>query len=86
MSPDWKFLCLGVGPSINYAIILGKIVGGIISLISGDKNTLNHWIWMGITIAFFVYIFVLIFFTRITRIKGITRIIRKMACEMNQEQ
>ena len=86
MSPDLKFLCLGVGPSINYAIILGKIVGGIISLISGDKNTLNHWIWMGITIAFFVYIFVLIFFTRITRIKGITRIIRKMACEMNQEQ
>jgi hypothetical protein len=83
MLPDWKFLCLGVGPSINYAIIIGKIIGGIISLIFSDNNELNHWIWMGITAGFFIYIVILIFFTRIIRVKGITRIIRKMACETN---
>ena len=83
MSPDLKFLCLGVGPSINYAIIFGKIIGGIISFFFSSNNQVNHWIWMGVTAAFFIYIFILIFFTRIIRIKGITRIIRKMACEMN---
>jgi len=83
MSPDLKFLCLGVGPSINYAIIFGKIIGGIISFFFSSNNQVNHWIWMGITAAFFIYIFILIFFTRIIRIKGITRIIRKKACEMN---
>ena len=83
MLPDWKFLCLGVGPSINYAIIIGKIIGGIISFIFSENNEVNHWIWMGITTAFFIYILILIFFTRIIRVKGITRIIRKMACEIN---
>ena len=84
MSPDWKFLGSSIGPTINYSIIIGKIIGGIISLIFGTDNYINHWIWMGITIAFFVYIFILIFFTRIIRIKGISRIIRKKACENNE--
>ena len=85
MSPDWQFLCTGVGPLINYSIIIGKIIGGIISLIFSTREYVNHWIWMGITIAFFIYIFVLIFFTRIIRIKGIARIIRKNACDVNME-
>ena len=85
MSPDWQFCCLGVGPSINYSIILGKIFGGIISLIFSNYEQINHWVWMGITIVFFIYIFILIFFTRIIRIKGISRIIRKNACEANKE-
>ena len=84
MSPDWKFLGSNIGPTINYSIIIGKIIGGIISLIFGTDNYINHWIWMGITIEFFVYIFILIFFTRIIRIKGISRIIRKKACENNE--
>ena len=84
MQPDWNFLCLGVGHWINYSIIIGKILGGIISFIFSVDNHINHWIWMGITIAFFIYIFVLIFFTRIIRIKGIVRIIRKNAIEANE--
>ena len=83
MSPEWRFLCIGVGPSINYVIILGKIIGGIISLFCSNNDEVNHWIWMGITASFFIYIIILIFFTRIIRVKGITRIIRKMACEIN---
>ena len=83
MSPEWKFLCVGVGPAINYVIIIGKIIGGIISLFFSNDNEVNHWIWMAITASFFIYIFILIFFTRIIRIKGITRIIRKMASENN---
>ena len=85
MSPDWQFMCSGVGPLINYSIIIGKIIGGIISLIFSTSDYINHWVWMGITIAFFIYIFVLIFFTRIIRIKGIARIIRKNACDVNME-
>ena len=84
MSPDWRFCCISVGPSINYSIIIGKIIGGIISLFFCDDDNVNHWIWMGIFTAFFIYIFILIFFTRIIRIKGITRIIRKIACEASQ--
>ena len=83
MSPEWKFLCIGVGPAINYVIIIGKIIGGIISLFFSNDNEINHWIWMAITASFFIYIIILIFFTRIIRMKGITRIIRKMACENN---
>ena len=85
MLPDWQFLCIGVGHSINYVIILGKIIGGIISLIFSNDNHINHWIWMGITAGFFIYILILIFFTRIIRIKGITRIIRKMEIESNKD-
>ena len=84
MLPDWEFLCLGVGHWINYTIIIGQILGGIISFIFCVDNHINHWIWMGITFAFFIYIIVLIYFTRIIRIKGIVRIIRKNAIEANE--
>ena len=83
MSPEWRFLCIGVGPAINYVIIIGKIIGGIFSLLWSTDNEVNHWIWMAITASFFIYIIILIFFTRIIRMKGITRIIRKKACENN---
>ena len=44
MSPEWKFLCVGVGPAINYVIIIGKIIGGIISLFFSNDNEVNQLI------------------------------------------
>ena len=85
MLPDWKFLCMSIGPLINFSIICGEVCGGIISLFFSSNDYINQWIIMIITIIFFIYILILIFLTRTIRLKGITRIIRKNACETNQE-
>ena len=86
LSPDWKFLGKGVGYMTNYVILGGKIIGGIICLFLCNKEYTNHWVLVGITFAFFIFILILSFFTRILRIRGITRVIRKNALEINVEQ
>ena len=86
LSPDWKFLGKSVGYITNYVILSGKIIGGIICLILCSKEYTNHWVLVGITFAFFIFILILSFFTRILRIRGITRVIRKNALEINLDQ
>ena len=85
LSPDWKIFRRGTGHWTNYVIILGKILGGIICLLLNKKDYLNHWVLIGITFAFFICIFTILFFTRIFKIRGITRVIRKGALEINLE-
>jgi hypothetical protein len=86
LSPDWKFLGKSVGYMTNYVILSGKIIGGIICLFLCSKEYTNHWVLVGITFAFFIFILILSFFTRNLRIRGITRVIRKNALEINLEQ
>mgnify|MGYP002624499578 CR=1 FL=1 len=86
LSPDWKFLGKSVGYMTNYIILSGKIIGGIICLFLCSEEYTNHWVLVGITFSFFIFILILCFFTRILRIRGITRVIRKNALESNLEQ
>ena len=83
LSPDWKIFGRGTGHWTNYVIIFGKILGGIICMLLNKEDYLNHWVLIGITFAFFICIFIMLFFTRILKIKGITRVIRKGALEIN---
>ena len=83
LSPEWKILGRNIGHWNYYIIILGKIVGGMISFLLSDKGNSNIWVLVGITCAFFISFLILTFFTRILQIKGITRVIRKTALEIN---
>ena len=83
LSPEWKIIGRNLGHWYYYIIILGKIVGGIISFFLSGKGKVNNWVLVGITCTFFISFLILTFFTRILQIKGIARVIRKTALEIN---
>ena len=85
LSPEWKFFNRKVGYLTNYIIIIGKIFGGIICMLFNSKGYLNNWILAGIIFAFFICVIYFIYFTRILKIKGISRVIRKSVLEINLE-
>jgi hypothetical protein len=86
LPPGWNILGRGVGNYINYIILCGKIIGGIICLfLCGEKHT-NIWVMIGISFTFFIFILILNFFSRIIKIRGIIRVIRRNAIETNLEQ
>jgi len=85
LSPGCKVLGKGVGSYINYIILCGKIIGGIICLfLCGEKHA-NIWVIIGISFAFFIFVLVLIFFSRILKIRAVIRVIRRSALETNSE-
>jgi hypothetical protein len=83
LAPEWKIFGKNVGYWSNYMIKVGKIVGGIICMFLCDKDYVNNWVLFGVSTTFFIFFLILILFTRIIRIKGITRVLRKTACEIN---
>ena len=85
LSPEWKIFSRSVGHWTNYIIIIGKICGGILCMLFNSKDYINMWILTGITFAFFICVMYFIFFTRILKIKGISRVIRKSVLEINLE-
>ena len=82
LAPEWIILGKKVGHWSNYIILSGKICGGLICMLLSPKNHINHWVLVGITFAFFICVLFLLFFTRILKIKGITRVIRKSVLEI----
>ena len=86
LSPEWKFLGKNVGPWINYIITGGEICGGIICMLLGPEGNVYNWVLLGISFALFICFLYFIFFTRIFRIKGITRVLRKSVYEINLDQ
>ena len=85
LPPGWNILGRGVGNYINYIILCGKIIGGIICLfLCGEKHT-NIWVMIGISFTFFIFILILNFFSRIIKIRGVIRVIRRNAIETNLE-
>ena len=85
LSPEWKIFGRNVSHWTYYIIICGKILGGIICMTLCSMESTNHWVLVGITFSFFICILILIFFTRILKIRGITRVIRKTIIEFNLE-
>lgn len=85
LSPEWKIFNRNIGHLNNYIIIIGKIIGGIICLLTSDENYVNYWILISITCGLLIFILYLFLFTRIIKIKGINRVIRKTALEINLE-
>ena len=85
LSPGWKVLGRGVGIYINYIILCGKIIGGIICLFLCREKHTNIWVMIEISLSFFIFVLVLIFFSRILKIKGVIRVIRRSALETNLE-
>ena len=83
LSPEWKICGRNVGHWINFIITGGKIGGGLICMFLCDKEYVTIWVLFGITSAFFICFLLLIFFTRTLKIKGLTRVIRKSAFEIN---
>ena len=83
LSPGWKILGRGVGNYINYIILCGKIIGGILCLFLCGKKHINIWVIIGISFALFIFILIIIFFTRTIRIRSVIRVIRRNALEMN---
>ena len=86
LSPEWKILGRNVGHWTNYIILFGKICGGLLCMLLNTKDYLNHWALVGITLVFFLFGIILIFFTRILKIKGITRVIRKSVLEIDLDK
>ena len=85
LSPGWQILGRGVGSYINYIILCGKIIGGIICLFSCEEKHTNIWVMIGISFPLFIFILVLTFFSRIIKIRGVVRVIRRSALEINLE-
>ena len=83
LTPEWKIFGKNVGYWSNYMITEGKIVGGIFCIFLCDKDYVNNWILFGVSTTFFISFLILILFTRTIKIKGITRVLRKTACEIN---
>ena len=83
LSPEWKIFGKNVGHWTNYIIISGEIFGGIICLFLCSEEYVNHWVLVGISFALFICVLFLIFFTRILKIRGLMRVIRKTAMEVN---
>ena len=83
LSPEWKLFGKNTAYFTNYMITGGKIIGGIICILLCDKYT-NYLIILVICLAIFAFYLYLSYFTRNIKIKGITRVIRKNALEMNQ--
>jgi len=83
LSPEWKIFGRRIGHLNYYFIVLGKICGGIICIFLEKNNKVNYWVLFGITLVFCAGNVILNLFTRILKIKGITRVIRKSALEIN---
>ena len=83
LSPEWKIFGKNVGHWTNYIIISGEIFGGIICLFLCSEEYVNHWVLVGISFSLFICVLFLIFFTRILKIRGLMRVIRKTALEVN---
>ena len=83
LSPEWKFFGKIAGRWVNYIITGGKILGGVVCLLIGPKGNANNWILVGISFSLLICIFYFVVFTRILKIKGITRVIRKSTLETN---
>ena len=81
LSPGWKFLNINAGIYPNYLISFGKICGCLIGLLGVKNNFSNIIVISTISFIFVVFIGVIIIFTPIFNIKGITRVIKKLAIE-----
>ena len=86
LSPEWKIFGKNVGQWPYYLILCGKICGGIICIFQAPKGYINHWVLLGISFTFFIYVLILRFFTRILRITAITRVIRKRVFEIDLDK
>ena len=86
LSQDWKIFGKNVGKWPYYIILCGKISGGLICIFQSPNGYINHCILFGISLAFLIFVLILIFFTRILRIKGITRVIRKIVFEIDLDK
>ena len=82
LSPEWKLFGKNTAYYTNYMIIGGKIMGGIICILLFDNYT-NYLTILLICLPIFTFYLYLSYFTRNIKIKGITRVIRKNALEMN---
>ena len=83
LSPEWKIFGRNAGHWINFIITGGKIGGGLLCMSLYDEEYVTIWVLFGITSTFFICFLLLVFFTRTIKIKGLTRVIRKSAFEIN---
>ena len=87
LSPEWKFLGKNVGHWFNFIIVSGKVCGGIICLLlnlNNDNNSnANRWVLLLSSSALLIFALYFLIFTRILRVKGIIRVIRKSVFETN---
>ena len=84
LSPGWKFLKINAGFYPIYLISFGKIVGCLIGLLAiNGNNSLDIYVISTINFCFVACIGIIIIFTSIFRVKGMTRVIKKLALERN---
>jgi hypothetical protein len=83
LTPEWKFFGKFAGRWVNYIITAGKILGGVVCILISPKGNANNWILVAISFSLLICIFYFVVFTRILKIKGITRVIRRSTFETN---